>query len=52
MCAGKGQSAVDHIKSHNGDEALFWDEDNLQLLCKPCHDQHKQKIDKAARLRY
>lgn len=52
MCAGKGQSAVDHIKSHNGDESLFWDEDNLQLLCKPCHDQHKQKMDKAARLRY
>lgn len=51
LCAGKGKSAVDHKQSHNGDERLFWDENNLQLLCKPCHDGEKQKMDKAARLR-
>ena len=36
----------DHKKSHKGDEHLFWDEDNLQTLCKPCHDGLKQRIDK------
>lgn len=28
---------VDHIKPHRGDHALFWDENNWQGLCKPCH---------------
>lgn len=33
----------DHIKPHRGHDALFWDMNNLQCLCKPCHDKHKQK---------
>ena len=33
----------DHIKPHRGNEALFWDEANLQTLCKPCHDKVKQR---------
>jgi 5-methylcytosine-specific restriction enzyme A len=41
---GKGEvvvaTVVDHIKPHKGDKALFWDHDNWQALCKPCHD-HK-----------
>lgn len=28
----------DHIRPHRGDPILFWDEDNWQSLCKPCHD--------------
>lgn len=32
----------DHIQPHRGDPVLFWREDNLQALCKPCHDKHKQ----------
>jgi 5-methylcytosine-specific restriction enzyme A len=28
---------VDHIKPHRGDHQLFWDSDNWQALCKPCH---------------
>lgn len=28
---------VDHIIPHRGDTALFWDENNLQTLCKSCH---------------
>ena len=32
-------SVVDHITPHKGDEALFFDEANLQPLCKPCHDR-------------
>ncbi len=30
---------VDHIKPHNGDLALFWDESNWQSLCKACHSR-------------
>lgn len=37
-------SVTDHIVPHRGDERLFWDEDNLQSLCKPCHD-HKTLIE-------
>lgn len=29
---------VDHIVPHKGDMVLFWDHDNWQALCKPCHD--------------
>jgi 5-methylcytosine-specific restriction protein A len=32
----------DHIKPHRGNAVLFWDEANLQTLCKPCHDKAKQ----------
>lgn len=28
---------VDHIRKHDGDPVLFWNRDNLQGLCKPCH---------------
>jgi 5-methylcytosine-specific restriction enzyme A len=34
---------ADHIVPHRGDHALFWDDDNLQTLCKPCHDSAKQR---------
>lgn len=37
----------DHIKPHRGDERLFWDEANLQTLCKPCHDTIKQAEEQA-----
>ena len=30
-------NTLDHVESHEHDEALFWDESNLQPLCKPCH---------------
>ena len=29
---------VDHIIPHNEDLKLFWNESNLQSLCKKCHD--------------
>ncbi len=35
-------TVVDHVRPHRGDEALFFDERNVQSLCKPCHDGHKQ----------
>ena len=47
MCADQGRivpaRVVDHIKPHRGDETLFWDSSNLQSLCAPCHDTHKQR---------
>ncbi|WP_419827673.1 HNH endonuclease [Sphingomonas sp.] len=43
------QLAADHREPHRGDEALFWDETNLQCLCKPCHDSVKQREENAAR---
>ena len=30
---------VDHIRAHKGNDALFWDRNNWQSLCKPCHSK-------------
>jgi len=38
-------SIVDHITPHKGDVALFHDPDNLQSLCKRCHDSVKQRLE-------
>ena len=39
-------TVVDHIKPHNGDQALFWDSANWQPLCKACHDSVKQSEER------
>ena len=53
MCQADGKvteaTVVDHITPHRGDPALFWDADNWQPLCKPCHDRHKQRIEKGGK---
>ena len=46
LCAGKGEAVADHIIPHRGDEAMFWDADNLQCLCKSCHDGAKAKQER------
>lgn len=38
----------DHRKPHRGDEALFWDPENLQTLCKACHDTAKQREEQGS----
>lgn len=38
-------TVVDHIKPHKGDEMLFYDINNLQSLCKSCHDRKTAKED-------
>lgn len=43
------QLVADHKTPHRGDEALFWDEDNLQCLCKTCHDTVKQREERRYR---
>lgn len=36
----EGKNGVtDHIIPHRGDMKLFWDPNNHQSLCKPCHDR-------------
>ena len=53
-CQAKGcgktiaSPVCDHIKPHRGDEALFWDEGNLQTMCKPCHDSTKQQQEQVS----
>lgn len=39
-------TVVDHIIPHKGDQALFWDKNNWQPLCKQCHDRKTATEDK------
>lgn len=36
-------TVCDHVDPHKGDEDKFFDPDNLQSLCAPCHDRVKQR---------
>ncbi|SCY25922.1 HNH endonuclease signature motif containing protein [Alkaliphilus peptidifermentans] len=44
-------TVVDHINPHKGDEKLFYDIENLQSLCKSCHDSKTAKEDGRWKLR-
>lgn len=44
--ADTSQLVADHRKPHRGDHDLFWDLDNLQCLCKACHDSLKQREER------
>jgi 5-methylcytosine-specific restriction protein A len=39
---------VDHIDPHKGDLQKFWDAENWQSICKPCHNRKtaKEKANK------
>lgn len=41
---------VDHMIPHRGDEALFWDEGNLQAVSKGWHDRQKQQMEKRGQI--
>lgn len=47
FCLEQGRVAianvVDHIVPHRGDQQLFWDVNNHQSLCSPCHSSIKQR---------
>ena len=47
MATGRTVPAVDvdHIRPHKGDPTLFWDPQNWQSLCKPCHSAKTVKQD-------
>ncbi len=55
MCLEQGRTTaatvVDLITAHRGDLDLFHDPENLQPLCKPCHDRHAQRRDKGGDVR-
>ena len=46
-CAMSGRTeaatVVDHITPHRGDQRLFWDSENWQSLCRPCHNAKTMK---------
>jgi len=44
-------TVADHIIPHKGDEVLFWDEINLQGLCKEHHDSDKQRQERGLKAR-
>ena len=50
MCKAEGfikpATVCDHVIEHKGDPILFWDEENLQSLCKRHHDSDKQSFEK------
>jgi len=54
LCVGKspaGNSPVcDHIVKHEGDKTLFFDLNNLQTLCKRCHDGFKRRLEAGTRM--
>lgn len=37
---------VDHKRRHGGDKAVFWDRNNWQTLCRPCHNSTKQREER------
>ena len=46
LCAGckaegrvEAAAVVDHIIPHKGNQELFWDMENWQGLCRPCHSR-------------
>lgn len=36
----------DHIRPHKGDAELFFDPDNVQSLCRLCHDSAKRREER------
>jgi len=42
---------ADHKTPHRGEEALFWDDLNLQCMCAPCHNTHKQREERSGETR-
>lgn len=38
-------AVVDHIEPHKGDLVKFWDVNNLQSMCKRCHDRKTASED-------
>lgn len=45
MCQAPS-TVVDHIIPHKGNDQLFWDQTNWQPLCTPCHNRHKQRVER------
>lgn len=56
MCKANGRfveaTVVDHIIPHRDNQKLFWDKNNWQALCKPCHDKKTGTEDSTPTYRY
>lgn len=48
METNTSQLVGDHKIPHHGDEAMFWDDNNVQCVCKTCHDSEKQRQERRA----
>jgi 5-methylcytosine-specific restriction enzyme A len=50
MCTRQGRTTaavvVDHVKPHEGDHELFWDQNNYQSLCYSCHSGIKRQQER------
>ena len=42
---GSMATVTNHKKPHKGNETLFWDSNNWEPVCKPCHDSVVAKIE-------
>lgn len=40
-----------HVKAHKGSPKLFWQETNIQTVCKQCHDTVIQSRERMAQLK-
>jgi 5-methylcytosine-specific restriction protein A len=40
-------TVVDHVRAHQGDQTLFWDESNWASLCASHHSSAKQREEKS-----
>lgn len=45
VCANTSELVADHRRPHRGDEALFWDDRNLETLCADCHNGPKARAE-------
>ena len=50
MCRIMPSRHADHIKPHNDDPDLFWDEKNCQGLCDSCHSIKTRAEEKGEEL--
>jgi 5-methylcytosine-specific restriction protein A len=52
LCNGSGNDpyapVVNHKRPHRGDQALFWDEKNLETVAKHVHDSLVQREEREA----
>jgi 5-methylcytosine-specific restriction protein A len=55
VCSREGKvvsaRVTDHVTPHRGDSDLFWNPDNWQALCKPCHDLKTAREDSPVNVR-
>lgn len=48
--ADTSQLVADHKIPHRGSPDLFWSYENLQCLCRSCHDRDKQSLERTGKL--